>query len=285
VRAYSWRGRAPSSGRTSLLISVGWLLFNGLLLLHPGVRYLASFNHDWYAWLKVRPLIEAGDLYLPEHWFVWSPIAMWALAYVFVPLGYTWWMALHVASVAVVRDVMLAALAILSVPFWVDTLSGNTMVFVFAAGAAAILGSRAGAYASLVLFVLMPRPVAAPLVARLLWQQPRLRVPFVALAVLTVLIALASGDLGGWIGNMTAIGRDNSDHFANVGPTKLVGMVWLLIGVPLATFLTLRGWVGVAGIAISPYVLPGYLLVLLWDLEGVRRRNPQTPAVSEAPES
>lgn len=247
------------------LFATAWLALNVLLLAHPGVRYLGTFNHDWHAWLKLQPLIEGGRLYDPHHWFVWSPLAMWTLAYLFVPLGFTTWLTLHLAVVPLVRDWRLFLLAIASVPLWVDTISGNTFVFVFVAGSAALLGSRIGIVASLVLFVMMPRPVALPLIAFLLWKRPWTRLLMLVLVVVTVLHAGLVGELGGWVGNMLAIGRSNYDHFANLAPTKLVGPWWLLVGIPLAFWLGVRGRVGLAGLAMSPYALPGYLLVLLWE--------------------
>jgi hypothetical protein len=39
----------------------------------------------------------------------------------------------------------------------------------------------------------------------------------------------------------------------------------MVIGVPAAVVLTMRGWVGVASLAISPYLLPQYFLVALLD--------------------
>lgn len=243
-----------------------YLALQGLLLLHPGVRYLGSFNHDWHAWLKVRPLIEAGDLYNPTHWFLWSPIAMWLMAYVVVPLGYSWWLALHLAAVPLLRDWRLIALTLVSVPFWVDTINGNSVVFVFVAGATALRGSRTGALASLALLVLMPRPVAFPLAVWLLWKRPYTRLPFLAMGAVTLTVCLVTGYLDDWIGFLFAIGLDNTTHFANLSPTALVGMAWMIVGVPLAAWLTWKGRVGLAGLAMSPYVLPMYPLVLVWDL-------------------
>lgn len=259
-----------------LLFAAAWMCLNLLLLLHPGVRYLASFNHDWQAWLKIRPLIEAGLLYDPAHWFVWSPVAMWTLAYVFVPLGYPLWVAIHLGVVPLIRDWWLVLLTIASVPFWVDTLGGNTFTFVFVAGVAALMGSRIGIGSSMLLFVLMPRPVVFPLIAWLLWKHQWSRWLLAGVGVATLAIAIVAGDLGGWVRNMVAIGQSNHDHFANLAPTKLLGPWWLLIGVPAAVWLTVRGRVGLAGLAMSPYALPGYLLVLLWEwVPSVRQRRQQ----------
>jgi hypothetical protein len=51
----------------------------------------------------------------------------------------------------------------------------------------------------------------------------------------------------------------------NVGPTRLLGPAWLLIGIPLGLWLTLKGRLGLAGMALSPYLFPHYYLALLWE--------------------
>ena len=49
---------------------------------------------------------------------------------------------------------------------------------------------------------------------------------------------------------------------------------WLLIGVPLATWLTVKGRPGFASLAASPYWLPYYLLFLLLELPRSRVKRP-----------
>ena len=56
----------------------------------------------------------------------------------------------------------------------------------------------------------------------------------------------------------------------NVGPTALIGLWWLLLGVPLGAWLFWRGRVGLAGLAISPYLLPYYLMMALLDIPSGR---------------
>jgi hypothetical protein len=46
----------------------------------------------------------------------------------------------------------------------------------------------------------------------------------------------------------------------NVGPSRWLGAWWLLAGIPLAAWLTWRGRVGLASLAVSPYLLPYYLM-------------------------
>ena len=136
-------------------------------------------------------------------------------------------------------------------------------MFVFAAGVVALSGSRAGAITYLGLCCLVPRPVQLPLALWLLWKRPDVRLPFAALATVTVVFAIASGYLVDWLGVLVAIGRTNDIHFANLSPTKWIGPAWLVVGVPLGAWLTLKGNVGLAGLAISPYILPAYPVLCL----------------------
>lgn len=257
--------------RRRLLFIGGWLALNGALLAHPGVRYLLLLPHDWVALIGLTARIGTDELYWrggDPTWFVWSPIAALLLAFVFIPLGYSLWLGLHLAALVVMRNWRIAILALVSVPFWADTISGNTFVFLFAAGVVALSGSRAGAIVYLGLCCLVPRPVQLPLALWLLWKRPDVRMPFAALATVTVVFAIASGYLVDWLGALVAIGRTNDIHFANLSPTKWFGPAWLIVGVPLGAWLTLKGNVGLAGLVISPYILPTYPLVLLWEWIG-----------------
>ena len=258
---------ASIATRRRPLFIVAWLTLNAALLAHPGVRYLGSLNHDWHEWLEVPERLANGTLYevTSNFWFLWSPIAAALLAHVFVPLGYSWWLALHLAALPLLRDWWLIGLTVVSVPFWVDTINGNTVAFVFVAGALALRGSRIGTMASLALFVLMPRPLAAPLVVWLLWKRPESRLPFVVMGVVTLGVSVWTGYLADWLHSLLGVSGANTAHFANLSPTALVGLAWLIVGIPLAAWLTLHGHVGMAGLAMSSYVLPMYPLVLLWE--------------------
>ena len=255
-----------------VVLVAAFVTLNFAMLDHPGIRYLMVLPHDWSAFAELPVRLNQGTVYEPSYWFVWSPVAAWLLASVFIPLGYSWWLGLHLASVVLLRSWKLVALAVLSVPFWVDTIGGNTFVFVFVAGSLAIRGGRWGTWAYLALCCLMPRPIQLPLAIWLLWRRPDARVPFTVMVLITLGYASWSGMLGDWLRILTALGVTNSDHFANLSPTKLFGSAWLVVGVPLAVWLTARGRVGLAGLMLTPYALPGYLMVLLWD--GWRTPNP-----------
>jgi hypothetical protein len=188
----------------------------------------------------------------------------WILA-VIIPFGYPLWWSLHLAALPLLRDWRLITLAALSVPFWVDTMIGSTTVFVFVAGVLAVQGSRVGAVVYVALFLLMPRPVHLPLAAWLAWRRPDLRLAFTVMVCVLVLTTLASGYTLDWLGRLVAFGATNYTNEGNLSPTRVFGLTWLVVGLPLAVWLTWKGRVGLAGLAMSPYFGPSYLLNVLWE--------------------
>ena len=106
----------------------------------------------------------------------------------------------------------------------------------------------------------MPRPIMLPALAWLLWRQPWTRWPFVGIAVVSLLGAFATGWLDEWIGALFRGGMAETTSWLNLSPSRFIGAWWLLIGVPLAAWLTWRGRLGLASLAVSPYLLPYYLL-------------------------
>ena len=156
---------------------------------------------------------------------------------------------------------MLAGMVLVSYPFFFDVSSGNLMVFVLLAGTWAIRGNRVAIAAYLLLAVLIPRPLTLPLAAWLLWKRPAWRLP-AALVVLGVMASTAALGYGSaWADALTRSAGDVRNVF-NLGPTGFIGPAWLLVGIPLGVWLTFRGRLGWASLAISPYLLPYYYLML-----------------------
>ena len=233
----------------------GWQLRTFPVLTQP---------QDWGLWLLVPQLLESGTLY-DYGYFVWSPVA----AYLLIPVvaaGYPVWFALHALALSAIGNPRVGLLILASFPFWADTLMGNAMTFVAVAGFLAVQGSRAGAIAFLALTVLMPRPLQLPLAASLLVADRRLAIPVVAMLVGTIGVAIATGYLDDWVASALPFGSGSMEHLGNVGPTSLVGPAWYLIGIPLAVWLTLRGRFGLAGLALTTYIAPQYLLAAIWEL-------------------
>jgi hypothetical protein len=92
---------------------------------------------------------------------------------------------------------------------------------------------------------------------------------------------LLSGYAGAWVGAAASYGPELLRIPWTWGPTYLVGNLWFVVGVPLAALLAWRGYLGFAGLAISPYVLPQYWLFPLID---VFRPRGQMSSLSRQPE-
>lgn len=226
---------------------------------------------DWIVLEEAgRRAAEGESLYDWSGWYHyrWSPIV--AHLFVFIaPLGLTAWRIAQVAAVLTLRDWHLVALTLVSWPFWFDIETGNTLIFTFVLAVWAIRGSTAASIGYLVLLALIPRPLALPVAAWLLWQRPHLRLPAAAIALGTLGLAGITGQLPEWVGALVGAGSDLG-HELNFGPSKYIGVAWVAIGLPLAAWLTWKGRLGLASLAVSPYWLPYYLLMILLEVPTVR---------------
>lgn len=258
----------PDSVPHRRLLVACWIALSVAMLAMPVTTALLTMPHDWMIWEQIPERVAHGRLYgsdYPRYYFLFAPLAGWIMA-LLVPLGYSLWWALHLAVVPLLRDWRLIALTVLSVPFWIDTMIGSTVVWLFVPGVLALRGSRWGAIVYLALFLLMPRPVHLPLAAWLLWQREDLRLPFAASVAVVGVTTLASGYTAGWLNNLFIVGSFHYTDPHNFSPTRLIGSVWLIVGIPLAAWLTWKGRIGLAGLALTPYLLPPYFLNLLWEL-------------------
>ena len=235
-------------------------------------------NVDWQLWTQLPAAIAADEVYEinPGLPFVWSPVAAWLMAGVSF-LGYWTWVVAH-AAVVLLLDRRMMVLTFLSWPFWVDAALGNTVTFAFVAGILALRGNRPAGVAYLALFLLIPRPLQAPLALWLVWKQPVLRWPFSALFVVHVALVLLSGDAVEWFDSAIEYGR----VVHSVGPPAWFGVWWFGAALLVAPWLILRGHVGMAGLLVSPYWLPYYLFWPLIDLRHARWSDTErtTPRVA-----
>lgn len=252
----------PSSTRRVLLD--GAYFAANLVLIYLSIA-LGPEVPDWQTFSALPDALAEGSVYeatANAAPFVWSPVMAIVMVGV-VQIGYWPWVAAHIASVLALRDVRMITLTLGSWAFWFDTAGGNTLVFVFVLGLLALRGSQIAAVAYLATLVLMPRPLMLPLALWLLWQRPRLRSSFI---VLFGVHAFAVVGLGGgmqWIEAMVTFRGPGW----TVGPTAVLGVWWLLAGIPIAALLAWRGLLGWAGLAMSPYVQPQYFLWPLIDTE------------------
>ena len=224
---------------------------------------------DWNVWERVPDRLAELRLYDhsdPAYTWVWSPLAAWLIAVVVLPIGPWVWAALHLAALPLLRDWRLMAFVGLSYPFWMDTLMANTFAFSALMGFAAWRGNRWAGIGYLALLVLMPRPVQLPLAALLLWRDRSLWLPFAGFAVVGVVTTVGSGYAADWLRVLVGLGADYPSQEFNLSPTRILGPVWLLVGIPLAVWLTTRKHPGWAGLAMTPYLVPQYLLILLLEL-------------------
>ena len=247
-----------------------WLLLLAIdaLVIATGAVALIRWPHDWGVFEQIPQRLIDGSLYVhePGYNFVWSPAVAWVIAIGVLPLGFYAWFVLHAVSLALLRDRRLIALAVCSLSLWIDAGIGNTVAFAFVTGVLALRGSRVGELAFLALFVLIPRPVTLPLALWLLWREPRTRLPFAAMVAAVALTTLGSGYALDWLGAVASLTSEHASGDANAGPTRLLGMWWMFVGVPLAIWLAAHRRLGLAGLAITPYLFPQYLLLALWDV-------------------
>lgn len=238
---------------------------------------------DWLQFVEGGRRVLEGDLYetTETYGFRYSPI----VAYLFAAIGGIGtlaWRLLHVAAALALPTWPMRLVTLAAWPFWYDVETGNVMVFVLLAAAWAIRGSPIGIGAFLLLTLWFPRPLMVPILAYLLWKHPRSRVPALVLAAVMLAATAASGWAFEWVRLLTTLGvEENSPN--NLGPTRIIGAWWLLIGVPVAGMLVWRGRLGWASMAVSyPYILPYYLLMLVLELpermRPMRRTSAESPA-------
>ena len=242
-------------------INLVGLAIVALVFLQGGV------GADWVIFSEAGERVVSGGLYDVEPWgynYIYSPL--FAYAWI-VPLPLWVWLGLHALPLlALPRHV--AVLTLVSFPFWLDLYNGGLMVFLFVAAWHAMHGSRIGAGSFFALCLLAPRPPFVPALLWLLWKRPGWRLPFVALLAVFCVAVLVSGWGFEWIGALlSGPGYTGADR--DFGPTRILGYLWLIAGIPLGAWLTYRGRVGWAGLAVSPYLTPQYAMVLLLEL---RRR-------------
>jgi hypothetical protein len=261
------------SGAPPFLI-VGAAVFGLVNLALIGV-VLRESPVDWGFYVStVQRLTAGGPLYgsaaTGAAGFNYNPLVAYGLAWV-VPLGYPVWVVLHIAAAALLPRPM-GLVALLTFPWWWDVALGNDVAFVVLLAVWATRGQGWAIGATLVASLLIPRPLMLPLVAWLLWQYPPWRVRFVAIIAIVGAATLATGQAGEWLSGMGRAAGD-VNHYWNFSPSRFLGFAWLPIGAALAVMLVRRGYVGLACLAVSPYLLPYYVMFGLLDI-GRSRRAP-----------
>jgi len=243
--------------------------------------FVSDVGYDWIILREAGQRVIQGGLYDWEGIYAYSYSPLLAYAFtVLAPIGLVGWSVLHAAALLALRDGRLMLITVLSWPFWVDVYNGNTMIFVFVAAVGALRGSVIGSGAFLALALLMPRPLMLPLLAWVLWKQPRWRLYFPIMVVVFAFLVLLTGQGLAWVETLAGVGEAVAASSRDIGPSALVGLWWVPIGVVLAVVLTYLGRVGLASMAASPYWLPQYLLMTLLELvdQGRARRQVRSPS-------
>ena len=218
---------------------------------------------DWDNYVEAARRYPLGTLYDWQHpyAFHYAPQLAPVLG-VITSAGLVAWRAAHFVALALLPSRRLGLLLLVSYPFWADVINGNLMVFVLLAAAWAYRGNGVAMAVYLGLCVLIPRPIILPLAAWLLWRRPASRWPLVGILVIVALTALGTGYLPDWIDSLQASGVQEISNDFNLSPSHLLGPAWVIIGLPLAIWLTRRGRLGWASMAISPYLLPYWVQML-----------------------
>lgn len=222
---------------------------------------------DWEQFVEAGRRVFASDLYevTDTYGYRWSPVAAYGFA-ALAPMGTLAWRLLHIVAALALPTWPMRLVTLAAWPFWYDVEAGNVMVFVLLAGAWAIRGNAVGIAACVGLSLLVPRPLMLPILGWILWQRPEWRIPALLLAVVHLGLTLTTGWGAPWVEMLLTLGGEQGSP-NNLGPTRWLGAWWLLAGAPLGIWLTWKGRLGWASLAVSyPYVLPYYLLMLVLEL-------------------
>ncbi len=258
------RERAASSAPLFLGAAAGVVL---LLSLGEIYRLLTTAIPDWWQadWRNLVTAAGASDPYAAAEGYRWSPVAAWLLRPI-VAVGWLPFIAAHFAVLLLLRDPRLVAVMLLWWPFWNDMLWGNLVTFVFVAAWLALSGSRVATIAFYVMAMLMPRPLMLPILVWLLWKQPNTRVCFAGLLAAHLGLVLVSGLGDEWFVRLVATPAGELLHESNFTLTRFVGWAWVPIGAVLAILFVAKGRIGLASIAIQPYLFPYYMMFGLLEL-------------------
>jgi hypothetical protein len=261
----SWHGGPnglPSLPLAALLAAAGALSLYSIIPLVEAV-FTGYYAFDWVNLAEAAERLDDGTLYEFSELYAyrWSPMAAWILG--FVTLTPLWlWQVLHVSVLPLLRSWWLVVGCLISFPLWFDIQTGNLMIFVAVTGFWAIRGNGPATALFVVLTLLVPRPLMIPLAVWILWNRRAWRLPFLVLFTGHAVLVVASGYGREWLPALLAVGPELSSDF-NFGPSRFIGPLWIPIGLALAAWLTWRGRLGLASLAISPYWLPYYFLMLL----------------------
>lgn len=269
----------PFGLRWPAIIGLGALAAVNAVVVLSAVLYIALWPNpvfDWWLIGQAHERIGTGTMYEWEapnyvnnsaaYLYRYSPL----LPYLMTPFlwsGLLVWRLIHFAALLLLPR-RVALLVLISGPFWYDVASGNVLTFGFVLAWLALDGKRWAMVGYFALVLLIPRPLMLPVAAWLIWQRPKSRLPAAVAGMVMLALTAATGDMLGWLGALRQ-GGDLIGTWFDWGPSHVIGTWWLLIGLPLGAWLTWTGRLGLASLAVSPYLLPYYFIMALLEL---RRR-------------
>ena len=236
--------------------------------------FVSDAGYDWAIYREAGARVGSPALYEWGEVYAWSYSPL--LAYLFAalaPIGYLGWSIFHFGALALLRNLRMALLVLASWPFWADVYNGNTMSFVFVAAYWTLRGNPVGTFSFLTLAVLMPRPVMLPVLAWVLWKRPEWRLRFAGMVVVSAALVVATGYASDWVEVLIGVTNAVEASSRDLGPARIIGLWWVVIGLPLAVVLIARQRLGLASMAASPYWLPQYFLMLLLELASAREKD------------
>jgi len=235
---------------------------------------------DWYLFVDAGQRILAGQSpYTSDPSgvsFRWSPIV--AIFFALIASVGPWvWTAFSLVSLALLKHSVWIVGFLLAWPFWRDVETGASFWYVPLAALLVLRGSLAAGFAFGVLTVLVPRPMMLPILGWLLWQRPQQRVLVLAGGASAVAASLVTGFGTDWVTYLLRVAGDSETAFTRISPRNFLGALWVLLPI-VGIWLTLRGRLGLAALAVSPYWTPAYLLILILDVVPWRDRatTPET---------
>ncbi len=265
----------PSWRRIVVLAIVGALMIPNALLLRESLGTLRAgdwFVYDWWLIEQAATRIGTGTMYewgaeaaggAGTYLYRYSPLLPHVMA-PFLDYGFQVWRLLHVA-VLILLPRPTAGLALLAGPFWFDVVHGNFLTFAVVLAWLALDGRRWAQAGYFALALLIPRPLMLPVIIWLLWRRPESRPIFAAVLVANLVGLALTGEALAWMWAVVGSG-DTIGSFYDVGPSRIIGPWWLPIGLALGAWLTWKGRLGLASLAVSPYVWPYYLVMALLEL-------------------
>lgn len=221
-------------------------------------------------------MYEWGNGYI----YPYSPVFAW-LFWPVAQLGIIPWWGLHFACVALIPSWTWRIVILLSWGFWMDTFEGNVTVLFMLAGYWAMRGNRVGGWAFLIMSLLIPKPQFLAGMIWLLWREPAYRKPFALLLPVYAVLVLATGYGFEWLAALPGGSHDIANPYQFL-PSRVIGVWWLAIGVPLGLWLIWKDRPGWAGIAMSLYAGPPQLLLLVMERDWSWLGQRQSPHLEVA---